>query len=378
MIIGNKMLLKSKAHDTMPDHIVGIAISTSQMIWSTDGFVTYTTRNSVSEPIYRVQGNGKSVLAYLEGNLVDSSRVWYFTVDYGQNWKTAPASGNSSYSQGQVDFMASDSGQYIVMSGYNQSGSLQWAKYSTDYGDNWTYVPTDYMHLNTWGQIHVAISGDGQYAIYSQRSDLFIKSWNYFANFANAPYTTNDGNAYAMISPNGQYQIMIQEGSWTPYYVYTSQDYGSNWSSFSAGSSTSYRPYYPYITNSGIKQFWWGGYNKRYLWNGSTFVADTGGSLSQNCIGVFSDDAETYDMATTHINYNGYYNVIVDGVDTGIDIFSWLYGIFPLREGGVVFICDTSNNIQVTTNGGGSWSTVRNLGATPAHLMFTNYGKTRN
>lgn len=373
MIIGNNMLLKMKAHVTMPDAIVGIKMSNSQMIWSTDGFVTYTTRNQISEPIYRVQGNGKNVLAYFEGNLQDSSRLWYFTVDYGQTWKTHAAPGQSSYSQGSVDFMASDTGQYIVTSGGNQSGSLQWAHYSTDYGDTWTNIPTSLMHQSTWGQGGASISGDGQYASFSQRSDNCIVGYNYLANFKNTPQTTNDGTAKTMTSPNGTYSMIQQGGSWTPYYIhYTQSTANGTWASYGCGSSTSYRPYYVYCTNSGLKQFWFSGYNVRYIWNGSSFAADT---VLPKMVGPVSDDDETYDIGC---DTNTTYNLHVDGVDTGIDLFSWLYAIFPLREGGVVFTCTTSNDLQVTTDGGSSWTTVRNLGTTPDHLMFTNYGKVRN
>ena len=373
MFIGNQLLAKSKATVTIPDHIIGVKISDSQMAWSTDGFTTYTTRNSTIGLVDRVQGNGKSFLAYRDGPN-NAAATWFFTVDYGQNWKSVSAPYDAGYSFSSWDFVSSDSGQYLSIGGHNQSGTTSWSKQSVDYGDTWAYTPTAYMHQSNWGQGTTVMDASGQYIHLSQRSDNNIINTNYadINSWANITPIDNGGAGHASISPNGQY-VASTTSIWSPYYFWYSRNYvNGTWTSQSAGTNSSYRPYYPLVTNSGHMSWWHSGYNYLYIWNGSTMVR-----ASQDHIGRLTDDVESYWASVDSLDSARLY---VETIATDIYLNSWLYGTSVLREGGVFFIIDSAANLYKTVNGGQSFSQITTgpTLSTTSRLSMAQFGMVKS
>ena len=124
----------------------------------------------------------------------------------------------------------SSTGQYMYASSY----AVNYAGYSTNYGQTWTSISS--ITPSSIGIQHIACSASGQYITITGNGTGIYSSSNYGKTFTkSASFTTAQCMGVAMTA-SGQYQVASQWNSSTIYY---SSTYGITWSSTtgSAGQS---------------------------------------------------------------------------------------------------------------------------------------------
>jgi hypothetical protein len=176
-----------------------------------------TTTLATAADELATSGDGRVSIAYKSGTL-------YLSSDYGATWTS-----NRTGLGGTYAIALSHTGQYISIA--NLTGLVS---YSHDYGDSWngtTSTPSDQFTTAT-----IAMSATGQYQIVGYRTNytkrkLFLSSdygvtWDVLNNS-----TTNEWVKVA-ISSTGQYLSatgITGEIGTLKSYLYTSSDFGNQW-----------------------------------------------------------------------------------------------------------------------------------------------------
>jgi hypothetical protein len=147
----------------------------------------------------------------------------YVSSNYGQSWRQTNTT--SMYA-----ICMSSTGQYIYASSY----AVNYAGYSTNYGQTWTAISG--ITPSTIGIQHIACSASGQYVTFTGNGTGIYYSSNYGQTFTRSASFTSAQCMCVAMTASGQYQVASQWNSSTIYY---SSTYGVTWSSTtgSAGQS---------------------------------------------------------------------------------------------------------------------------------------------
>lgn len=278
------------------------------------------------------------------------------SIDTGDGYCTAPppppinlgvAMTSVAVSKNTGQYMVAVAGTKLVVN-CNLTYTVGSLNVSSNYGATWTRILID----NYWAK--VAVSGNGQYMLavsvggFAYESSTYGATWSYISALPTAIYTG------CAISSDGQYQTIVGQysGVGFTYYVYRSQDYGSNWTA----SSYTYTQFSP---NGGSPDY----YPENKNFSGCAMTADGVRQVIVTGIdGVGSNPTDT-DFHAGYIWYSS------NGTSTPVS--------FNDASISVEYQEQSYTDVTCSPNGGKLFATMSNnpTGGTPFKLYkSTDYG----
>jgi len=248
----------------------------------------------------RLTGISVSASGQYQSACADNSGSIWISNDYGNNWTQVSSTSSNEWKSISV----SASGQY--QTACMNDGTTNYIYTSSDYGNNWTvnsYEPGN----GIISSVSLCCSGQYQSICTSLGGRIYIS--NDYGNTwsASSGSPTNANLVSISVSASGQYQVVAQYATGSPSgytgSIFTSTDYGNNWSSINNAPNDQTDATWTSVAISASGQYIAGVIYGYYIWNCQNSISN--GVVS---VGNYSSSA-----GVTGVAGSIYYDTTIGG-----------------------------------------------------------------
>ncbi len=248
----------------------------------------------------RLTGISVSASGQYQSACADNSGSIWISNDYGNNWTQVSSTSSNEWKSISV----SASGQY--QTACMNDGTTNYIYTSSDYGNNWTvnsYEPGNGIVSS------VSLSSSGQYqSICTSLGGRIYISNDYGNTWVESIGSPTNANLVSIsVSASGQYQVVAQYATGSPSgytgSIFTSTDYGNNWSSINNAPNDQTDATWTSVAISASGQYIAGVIYGYYIWNCQNSISN--GVVS---VGNYSSSA-----GVTGVAGSIYYDTTIGG-----------------------------------------------------------------